>query len=305
MLYPLEMLSDTAPSPIQEWQDSLFIIKNIRAFIKRDDRLQLSPTAAFCGNKWRKLKYNLLEARRLEYYTLITFGGAYSNHLAAVAEAGQLFGFHTIGIVRGEPYFPLNPTLQFCVKCGMELQYVTREDYKNKNDTDFINKLDLKLENYYILPEGGTNDLAIKGCQQIVMEIESQLTLMPDYIAVACGTGGTLAGIAAGLKGKSKAIGFSVLKEVTPDSSDVTSFNTNYHFGGYAKFTPELIHFINHFKRKHGIALDPIYTGKLFFGLYDLIQNDYFPSGSTIVAIHTGGLQGIAGFNERHNFILQ
>jgi len=137
------------------------------------------------------------------------------------------------------------------------------------------------------------------------MEIESQLTLMPDYIAVACGTGGTLAGIVAGLKGTSKAIGFSVLKEVTSDESSVISFNTNYHFGGYAKFTSELIHFINNFKRKNGIALDPIYTGKLFFGLYDLIQNDYFPRGSTIVAIHTGGLQGIAGFNERHNFILQ
>lgn len=265
------LLTSYPPSPLQPLQTPLLEEKGIRLLIKRDNLLQLDNKAVFCGNKWRKLKYNLLKATELSQNKLLTFGGAYSNHLAAVAQAGQLFDFQTIGIVRGEAHFPLNPTLRFCVDCGMELHYISRTEYHKKQESNFIFQLQQQFGDFYLLPEGGTNDLAMKGCREIVIEIEQQMDSLPDYIAVACGTGGTLAGIAAELNGRSQAIGFSVLKgmtnEVTPPTGGVASFITlqnDYHFGGYAKFTPELIRFINDFKTNHDLALDPIYTGKLF-----------------------------------------
>lgn len=318
MMHAWELLKNHAPSPLQELENPLFINKNIRLFIKRDDLLRISETGAFGGNKWRKLKCNLLEAKRLNQKKLLTFGGAYSNHLAAVAEAGQLFGFQTIGIVRGEQTLPLNLTLQFCNDCGMQLHYVSRADYKNKNLSLFINKLHQGFGDFYMLPEGGTNHLAIQGCREITREIATQCNNhLPNYIAVACGTGGTLAGIISELNGNSQAIGISVLKgdflqkEVAKllENESTTHYTnwqikTDYHCGGYAKFTPELIRFINDFKTQYDIPLDPIYTGKLLFSLYDLIQKDFFSGGSMIVAVHTGGLQGITGFNERHKFIL-
>jgi 1-aminocyclopropane-1-carboxylate deaminase len=315
------LLNAPLPSPIEVLETDWLVEKDIRLLVKRDDLLRIHEKSAFCGNKWRKLKYNLYEARRRGRSTLLTFGGAFSNHLAAVAEAGQVFGFQTIGIVRGEEILPLNPTLQFCRDCGMHLHYLDRTTYRQKNEAAFAEWLSSQFGEFYLIPEGGTNPLALQGCAEIVSEIETQLgNEFPSHLALACGTGGTLAGIISGLNGKSKAIGFSVLKgdflqkevrgllsEMTPGEPDVTSWllQTDYHCGGYAKFTPELIQFSNHFKAQFNIPLDPIYTGKLFFGLFDLLQKDFFPPGSTILAIHTGGLQGIAGFNAQHGFPIE
>lgn len=312
------LLDHPPPSPIETLEAGWLTQKGVRLLVKRDDLLRIHERSAFCGNKWRKLKYNLYEARRQELDTLLTFGGAFSNHLAAVAEAGQIFGFQTIGIVRGEENLPLNPTLQFCRDCGMELHYLDRATYRTKNQPAFAEWMAQRFGDFYWIPEGGTNVLALQGSAEMTQEIENQLdSKLPDYYAVACGTGGTLAGLILGLNHKSQAIGVSVLKGtfLHEDVTQLLSGNSNasfsnwqmqtaYHCGGYAKFTPELIQFINNFKDQFNIPLDPIYTGKLFFGLFDLIQKDFFPPGSTVLAIHTGGLQGIAGFNAQHGNLL-
>ncbi len=304
-------LNSHLPSPIQALEADFLSAKGIRLFVKRDDLLQLNEGSAFCGNKWRKLQYNLQEAHRRGLGTLLSFGGAFSNHLAALAEAGQAFDFQTIGIVRGEKQS--NSTLNFCAQCGMRLHFISRTAYREKEHPDFLQKLQQEFGDFYLLPEGGTNTLALQGCAEIISELEEQLgNEFPDFIAVACGTGGTLAGIVQGLKGKSEIIGFSVLKgdflqketikllsEILENPYSNWQIQNDYHFGGYAKFSAELIAFANQFYKNFYIPLDPIYTGKMFFGLFDLIRKDFFPSGSTILAVHTGGLQGIAGFNER------
>ncbi|MCH2081708.1 MAG: pyridoxal-phosphate dependent enzyme [Saprospiraceae bacterium] len=311
----IDLLLKHSPSPIQKLFSSLLEEKEAQLFVKRDDQLHLEAMGhddAFCGNKWRKLKYNLLKAKELQASTLLTFGGAFSNHIAAVAAAGKIFNFKTIGIIRGECPPTLNPTLRFAKSCGMRLKYVSRSAYREKDSTTFRSSLVAEFGSFYSIPEGGTNDLALKGAAEIPAEIEQQLGRLPDYICACCGTGGTLGGMIGGLHEKSKALGFSVLKgdfhtqeiqRLLSSKYDKVPMNwqiqTNYHFGGYAKYKTDLIDFINHFKSKHHIALDPIYTGKMFYGIFDLLQKGYFPKGSTIVAIHSGGLQGIAGFNER------
>ncbi len=263
----------------------------------------------------RKLKYNLINAEKKGYDTLLTFGGAYSNHIYAVAAAGNIFGFNTIGVIRGEPYKILNPTLTFAKEKGMHLHYLSRNDYQQKYSAENIQNLKNQFGSFYMLPEGGTNNLAIKGCTEIVDETD----LSFDYIASSCGTGGTLAGIIAGLNGQKKIIGFSALKGGAFFLDDIkkhiysysnkTYFNwqieTEFHFGGYAKYTTELINFINTFKREHSIPLDPIYTGKMVFGLLEMIKNGDFKSNITILAVHTGGLQGIIGFNERFGKLIK
>jgi len=266
---------------------------HIRLFLKRDDLIH----PEISGNKWRKLKYNIAEAQRQQKDTLLTFGGAYSNHITATAAAGKYLGFKTIGIIRGEEYIPLNPSLQFAKDCGMELIYLHRELYKNK-------KIDsLLLEPYYsslisrayIIPEGGANELALKGCAEIVDELQE---MDFDYICCACGTGTTLAGIASALKPSQKTIGFAVLKhdtlredihQLAPElNADISIFYA--HYGGYAKTTPELLQFIRDFQQQHAIPLDYVYTGKMMFSLFDWIAKDYFPPGATIIAVHTGGV---------------
>lgn len=306
----IHILLEQLPSRVQEVQSTEFKAAGLRLLVKRDDLLAPAPGSAFCGNKWRKLKYNLLAAREQGLEHLVTFGGAYSNHLAAVAEAAQLFGFSSTGIVRGEETLPLNPTLHFARACGMELLYVSREAYRHKTDAEFLQTINIDPAETYVLPEGGTNALALPGCRELTQEIPAQAA--PDYIAVACGTGGTLAGIVTGLDNRCKALGFSVLKgdfhrdevrRLLDENGGSLLYNweicTGYHFGGYAKWSPELINFIRRFKSEHGIALDPVYTGKLFFGLFDLASKGHFPRGSTVLAVHTGGLQGVAGFEER------
>ncbi len=293
------------PSPLEYIDD---IGYECQLYLKRDDLLTFTSNDPLCGNKWRKLKYNLKKARREGYHKLATFGGAYSNHIAAVASAGIRFGFQTIGIIRGEETLPLNPTITFARQCGMKIAYMDRTTYRRKSEKEVIDQLHEQYGPFYLIPEGGTNQLAIKGAAEIVPEIYYELGRIPDYICVSCGTGGTLAGIIQGMEGKSRAVGFAALKGnfltrevsqwINPDFSN-WSIQPTYHFGGYAKSKPELISFIRSFKRRYGIQLDPIYTGKMMYGILDIAKKGYFAPSSTVVAIHTGGLQGIAGFEQR------
>ncbi len=261
------------------------------------------------GNKWYKLKYNLLEARKQNKDTLLTFGGAYSNHIYAVAAAGKLFNFNTIGIIRGEEHLPLNPTLAFASEAGMRLYYLNRISYRKKYSSEVIDKLQTTFGDFYLLPEGGTNQLAVKGCSEIINNIKEDF----DFICCPCGTGGTLAGLVSGLKGKKYAVGFSVLKGASFLKDNVESLlqennefnytnwdiNLDYHFGGYAKLDKQLVDFVNNFSIQSKIPIEPIYSGKMLFGIYDLVSKGFFREGSRILAIHTGGLQGLKGLFEK------
>ena len=297
------------PSPLEAINYPLFTEKQINVYVKRDDLIH----AEISGNKWRKLKYNLIAAKAQNKNTILTFGGAYSNHISATAAVGKKFDFKTIGVIRGEETLPLNPTLLQAEKDGMRFLYVSRTDYRKKHTPEFIDKLKEELGDFYIIPEGGGNKLGVKGCNDIVNEIDIDF----NYILTDCGTGATLAGICEVLKVNQKAIGIPVLKggEFIKDEVKTMwlgdaytriesqySLETGYHFGGYAKYKPELIEFMRGFYTQTNIKTDPIYTGKLFYALVDLAKKDYFKRGSTIVVVHTGGLQGIKGFEKRHGF---
>lgn len=270
--------------------------------VKRDDLIH----AHIQGNKWRKLKYNLLEARLNGHNTILTFGGAYSNHIYATAAAAKLFSFNSIGIIRGEKPAMISPTLQFAASQGMQLHYMDRTMYRQKEDPEAIESLRVQIGDFYYIPEGGTNTFALEGVKEIIGEIDQDF----HYLAVSCGTGGTLAGLLAGLQGNKHVIGFSSLKgsdTLTDKVNQLTDqfcgktfrnfqVNFDYHFGGYAKVNDKLLEFIIRFNQDQQVTLDPVYTAKMFFGLFKLIETDYFAKGVTIIALHTGGLQGISGY---------
>ena len=270
---------------------------SVELFIRREDLIH--PFVS--GNKFRKLKYNLLQAKKENQATVVTFGGAYSNHIAAVAFAGKENGFKTIGIIRGEELASKiidNPTLQFAEKCGMTFDFISRQDYQLKTENN--PKLITKYGKCYVIPEGGTNSLAIQGCEEIIQTTDTVF----DFICCSVGTGGTLSGLINSSFSHQKIIGFPALKGDFLQK-DIRKFakkenwelNTDYHFGGYAKVTAELIAFMNAFYKENNIPLDPIYTGKMVFGVIDLIKQNYFSEKSKILLIHTGGLQGIEGMN--------
>lgn len=273
---------------------------SISVTVKREDLIH--PFVS--GNKFRKLKYNLFQAAAENQKTLLTFGGAYSNHIAAVAFAGKEKGFKTIGIIRGDELrakISENPTLHFAQSCGMEFEFVSREDYRLKNDISFLDSLQQKFGSFFLIPEGGTNELAVKGCQEILTEKDNHF----DYVCCAVGTGGTIAGIINSALPHQKVLGFPALKgdflkdEISTFVQNNTNWDliTDYHFGGYAKVNQELIAFINLFNVENKILLDPIYTGKMAFGVIDMIRASNFPPKSNILLIHTGGIQGIQGMN--------
>lgn len=255
------------------------------------------------GNKFRKLKYNLLQANTENQSTLLTFGGAYSNHIAAVAYAGKENGFQTIGIIRGDELadkIASNPTLKFAQECGMQFEFVSREDYRLKTEATFLEQLENKFGSFYLIPEGGKNALAIKGCEEILTQEDGNF----DYVACAIGTGGTISGIINSALPHQKILGFPALKgDFLQDEirnfvqNDNWELILDYHFGGYGKVNTVLVDFINRFLEKTKIPLDPVYTGKMVFGIVDLIEKNYFPENATILLIHTGGLQGIQGMN--------
>ena len=271
----------------------------VTLYIRREDLIH--PFVS--GNKFRKLKYNLLEAKKQNHKNLLTFGGAYSNHIAAVAFAGKENGFKTIGVIRGDELSSIisqNPTLKFCEDNGMEFVFVSREQYRLKSTEDFINNLKNDFDDFYLIPEGGTNDFAVKGCEEILTNEDENY----DYICCAIGTGGTISGIINSSTLHQKVLGFPSLKGDFI-KKDIRKFAKkenwdiipDYHFGGYGKVSEELIEFINDFYKKYSIPLDPIYTGKMVFGVIDLITKNYFPEDSQILLIHTGGIQGVQGMN--------
>jgi len=255
------------------------------------------------GNKWWKLKYNLEEARKSGNRTLLTFGGAYSNHIYATAAAAKELGLKSIGVIRGEKVLPLNSTLTFAGECGMQMHFVSREEYRKKLERSFVESLREKFGDFYLIPEGGSNTLAVKGCAEFAREKLSSTEF--DYLCLPVGTGGTMAGIIAGLEGKKNIIGFSVLKngsflidevrklqwEYSARDYPNWTLQTDYHFGGYAKQTPALNEFILNMEDQHHLSLDPIYTAKTVAGVFDLIERSYFSKGSTILILHTGGLR--------------
>lgn len=273
---------------------------SIELYIKREDLLH----PYISGNKFRKLKYNVEEALKIEAKMLITFGGAFSNHILATAAAGKEYGIATVGIIRGEEWKDKlfeNPTLSLAKEFGMEFEFVSRSIYAQKEEVGYLKDIEQRYVGCYILPEGGTNSLAIKGCEEILEPVDSDF----DYVCCAVGTGGTITGIINTSKENQKIVGFSALKGNF--LSDVIcnfvtkknwTMNSDYHFGGYGRVTDELIAFLNDFYKSTSIPLDPIYTGKMMFGVLDMIQKRDFLDNSKILLIHTGGLQGIKGINQ-------
>lgn len=265
------------------------------------------------GNKWFKLKYNLLEAKQRNFTTLLTFGGAYSNHIFATAAAGNLFGFRTIGMIRGEERLPLNPTLSFAVEQGMQLVYLERHKYRERQTTALQAELQQRFGEVFIIPEGGSNLNGVRGCMEIVN------TAAFDTVCVACGTGTTLAGIVLSLQKSQRVIGFPILKDGAFLATEIDSWLRNYlasglptpheasasweliynyHFGGYAKVNDELLLFSQQFTQEHGIPLDYVYTAKMFYGVIDLLKQGFFGRGDSLLLIHTGGLQGNIGMEK-------
>jgi len=271
-------------------------------FVLREDRIH----PEISGNKYRKLKYNLEAFSQGNYESILSFGGAYSNHIAALAAAGREFNIPTIGIIRGEELkdkIQDNPTLSYAKQNGMRLEFVSRTAYREKNQPKFLEELRMKFGNVYILPEGGTNEMAIKGCEEILGKHTAEF----DYICCAVGTGGTIRGILNSALPHQKVLGFPALKDSEFLKNEINQVGkrsnfdwiNNFHFGGYGKYSTELIDFINEFKNQYNVPLEPIYTGKMFYGIVQLMKEKFFPVDSKILAVHTGGLQGIEGINQR------
>lgn len=267
---------------------------------------QVHPTVS--GNKFFKLKYNLEEALKQNHRQVLTFGGAYSNHIYATAAAAKLVGLQSIGIIRGEISDEKNPTLRSAKDAGMVLKDISRAAYRDKSHPEYLDQLRQELGEFYLIPEGGTNALAIQGTTEILSHTAAQFT----HLTTPIGTGGTFAGLANSLLPQQELLGISAfkgegihaeMKQLLQNhgiqSQGSLSIWTQYHHGGYAKWTSELIDFIHWFWESFGIPLDPIYTGKMAFACWDLLQKKYFKPGSRVLLIHTGGLQGNDGFTQR------
>ncbi len=270
--------------------------KNIHITVKRLD--QVHPQIS--GNKFFKLKYNLLAAQHAGMTRLLTFGGAYSNHIAATAYAGHLLGFKSVGIIRGEELAnkPLNPTLSNAEQFGMRLVFVSRDVYRQKQQAEYLSELVTEFPEHYVIPEGGTNALAIQGCKEILTQHDQDNF---DVICCAVGTGGTITGIIEASQPHQHVLGFSALKgkflqqevaQLLTEPKSNWRVIDDYCQGGYAKTTPELLQFIKDFEHRYAIPLEHIYTAKLFLGLFDLIDQQHFSAHSKILVMHTGGLQG-------------
>jgi len=280
--------------------------KGIKLVVKRED--EIHPYIS--GNKYRKLKFNLELAKARGATTLLSFGGAFSNHISALSFAGRLHGFKTIGIIRGHELgsdlsqtLLTNPTLRFAFDQGMRFKFVNREAYRNKDEEGFKDMLRSEFGTFFEIPEGGTNALAVKGCEEILTDQDREF----DHVCVSVGTGGTVSGIINASDPRQNVLGFSslngeflneIIRSYTMKRNNWSLIN-EYHFGGYAKINKNLISFINEFYQETTIPLDPVYTGKMIYGIIDLVEKDFFNRNTSILAIHTGGLQGIQGMNQQ------
>jgi 1-aminocyclopropane-1-carboxylate deaminase len=282
------------PSPASELDDDRLAAGEVRVVLKRDDLIH----PELPGNKWRKLKYNLAAARDQGHDTLLTFGGAYSNHIRATAAAGHYGSFRTIGVVRGEEHLPLNPSLNYAAARGMRLTYLDRTTYRAKASEEIIESLHQEFGDFYLLPEGGSNREAVLGCAELPAELQDPF----DVVFCAVGTGGTLAGVAAGLSSNHRAVGIPVVKGGQYLEQEIVNLQTlavggrtgswtlncNYHFGGYAKRNAVLDNFIDDFEARHGLRLDWVYVAKMMYALFDQVERGTFKPGTKIVALITG-----------------
>lgn len=306
------------PSPVTEIKTPLLTEKKVSLYIKRDELIH----PVIQGNKWRKLKYNIIEAMTLGHDTVLSFGGAYSNHLHALAALSKECGLKSIAIVRGEKPEPLGPTLKDIQDWGMQMEFVNRKQYREKNTASFISSLKQKYGSVYIIPEGGNNLAGVKGCSELLNEI-AEHNMHFDSICCELGSGTMMSAlINANPFTNTAYLGFAVMKnqnitnEITAlihhysQYNNVTDTNTqstewkiisDYHFGGYAKTTNQLNLFIQDFWENHKIQLEPVYSAKMIYGLFDMIKNDAFKPGHNILAIHGGGLQGLRGYPSLHN----
>ncbi|WP_405794896.1 1-aminocyclopropane-1-carboxylate deaminase/D-cysteine desulfhydrase [Streptomyces sp. NBC_01506] len=299
----LASLRPRLPSPLRPVEDERFTRRGVRLLLKRDDLIH----PALAGNKWRKLEPNLRAAAHGGHRVLLTFGGAYSNHLRATAAAGRLLGFATVGVVRGDELAtrPLNPSLARCAADGMRLRFVDRATYRRKTEPSVlrtilaaaVDGLPVPRERVYVVPEGGSNSLAAQGCTALGRELRGAA----DVVGVACGTGGTLAGLAAGLAPGQRAVGFPVLKggflagEVRALQSAAFGgprgdwwLDERFHSGGYARTTPALDAFAADFEDRHALPVERLYVAKMLHGLTTLAEEGAFPPGSTVAAVVTG-----------------
>lgn len=295
------MLSAPAtPSPLQRLTDPTTEKAGVEVWLKRDDLLH--PLVQ--GNKWRKLKYNLTAARQQHKTALLTFGGAFSNHLRATAAAGHLYGLHTIGMVRCEAHEASSPALKQAASLGMELHFLGRAVYRLRHHPEWLTALAAQFPQALLLPEGGSNAEALPGCAEIVEELNGQMAGF-QYVLCATGTGGTLAGICSALAPSQTAVGVAVLKggdflvqevnnllrQAGRQAGGPWQVLTDYHFGGYARQNDQLAQLMRWFGQVHPeVPIEPVYTGKMMAALYDLLDKGFFPKGSTIVALHTGGI---------------
>jgi len=322
-LFPSLFADFLSPIFISEWKNELFEQKKLTVKVLRLD-VQHKHIG---GNKLYKLYYNLLEAKKQNKQKILTFGGAYSNHLRATAFACKQLGFESSAIIRGEEHKILNPVLSFCKEQTMQLHYVSRTQYREKNNIDFIKEIKEKFEDYFIIQEGGSNSLALKGTSHIAKIAFDLYKQNIDYFALAIGTGGTAAGILNGieeLKSNNKNLNLNLVSNLNTKVLAVSALKggnflrndienllndfynnneekikntlsnlileTDFHEGGYAKKTERLMNFITEFNQKNDFQIEPIYTGKAFFAVYNLAVTDFFEEGQTIVLIHTGGI---------------
>lgn len=286
-------------TPLTDLRHPLFDKAGVRVIVKRED----SNHSHVSGNKWWKLKYNIQEARRRNCDTLVTFGGAYSNHIYATAAAANECGLKSVGIIRGDELNGDNPTLRFAKSVGMRLEFIDRSSYRQKTSAEAVRSCQEKYPNAFIIPEGGTNDLAIKGITEFATKHLAEIDY--DYLILPVGTGGTMSGIINGTTSNKKILGISSLKGgsfleaeirefLTEESREKTNWKvlTDYHFGGYGKVTSDLLDMITVFERDYDLPLDPVYTGKAMAALIEEVKKENFARGSTILFLHTGGLQG-------------
>jgi 1-aminocyclopropane-1-carboxylate deaminase len=290
---------DYHETPVQEISFEGLKKAGVRVLVKREDL----NNDTVSGNKWWKLKYNLEEAKKRNFSRVLTFGGAHSNHIYSTSAAAKRYGLESIGIIRGEELeASTNPTLTFAQHQGMKLHFITRNDYRKKNKPDFLYELEQQFGKFYLIPEGGTNSLAVKGCAEFAKE--KLATIQFDKLYVPVGTGGTIAGLVCGFEGTREIIGVAVLKEgdflndeikkLIVESAGTNHGNwsllTSYHHGGYAKATKELLNFIDKMNGKN-LPLDPVYTGKLMWAIMKEVESGKILRGTTVLALHTGGLQ--------------
>lgn len=301
------MLQLQLPSPLQQLQHPMFEQKQLEVWIKRDDLIH----AEVSGNKWRKLAYSIKAAREAAKTQLLTFGGAFSNHIVATAIACEANGLESIGLIRGEVHKPLNPSLKRAEQAGMQLVYLERSLYKRKNSGAFLDELKQKYPNAFIVPEGGANAEGVKGCRQILEEVPFEV----NYVLCSAGTGTTVAGLLSEIRAAELIVipaikGDLGIKQEILNLSEQVGFSPSlkmvydYHFGGYAKIKSDLVDFANNFFADFEIPLDLIYTAKMAYGFWDLLKQDYFLPKSKVLLVHTGGLQGNKGMIERYGINL-